>query len=80
VARSAISVGYVARSIQMLLPDSVIVVGLWSMPLDGAARLLRRIRESLNSNVYTNLEQAVQGVASLIFPARPEAEPETEPE
>jgi hypothetical protein len=69
-----------ARSIQMLLPDSVVVLGLWSLPSEGAARLLRRIRESLTSNVYTNLEQAVQSIASLIVPARPEAQPETEPE
>jgi len=79
-ARSAMAVGKMARSIQMLLPDSVVVLGLWSLPSEGAARLLRRIRESLTSNVYTNLEQAVQGIASLIVPARPEAQPETEPE
>jgi predicted PurR-regulated permease PerM len=79
-ARSAMAVGKMARSIQMLLRDSVIMVGLWSLPSQGAARLVKRIRESRACNVYTNLEQAVQGVASLIFPARPEAEPETEPE
>jgi predicted PurR-regulated permease PerM len=76
--RSAMAVGKMARSIQMLLPGSVVVIGLWSLPSEGAARLLRRIRESLTSKVYTNLEQAVQGIASLIVPARPEAQPETE--
>ena len=79
-ARSAMAVGKMARSIQLSLQDSVIVVGLWSLPSQGAARLVRRIRESLTSNVYTNLEQAVQGIALLIIPAGPEAQPETEPE
>jgi predicted PurR-regulated permease PerM len=78
--RSAMAVGKMARSIQVLLQDSVIVVGLWSLPSRGAARLVRRIRESLASNVYTNLEQAVQGIALLIIPARSEVQPETEPE
>jgi predicted PurR-regulated permease PerM len=75
--RSATAVGKMARSIQVLLQDSVIVVGLWSLPSQGAARLVRRIRESLATNVYTNLEQAVQGIASLVTPARPETESES---
>jgi hypothetical protein len=79
-ARSAMAVGKMARSIQALLQDSVIVVGLWSLPSRGAARLVKKIRESLASNVYTNLEQAVQGIALLILPTRPETQPETEPE
>jgi predicted PurR-regulated permease PerM len=79
-ARSAMTVGKMARSIQILLRDCVIVVGLWSLPSEGGARLVRRIRESLACNVYTNLDQAVQGIASLILPARPEAQPETESE
>jgi predicted PurR-regulated permease PerM len=76
-ARSAMSVGKMARSLQISLPDTVIVIGLWSLPPEGAARLIRRIKESLDCGVYTDLDQAVQGIASLIVPSRPEARPET---
>jgi hypothetical protein len=69
-ARSARSIGKMARSIQALLPDAAIVIGLWSLPPEGAARLIKRISESQACSVYTNLDQAVQGIASLITPAR----------
>ena len=42
-ARSTLSVGKMTRSIQLLLHDAVIVIGLWSLPEEGAARLIRRI-------------------------------------
>jgi predicted PurR-regulated permease PerM len=71
-ARSAMSVGKMARSIQALLHDAVIVVGLWSLPAEGAGRLIKRISESQACSVYTTLEEAVQGIASLITPARQE--------
>jgi predicted PurR-regulated permease PerM len=76
-ARSAMSVGKMARSLQISLPDTVIVIGLWSLPPEGAARLIRKIKESQDCGVYTDLEQAVQGIASLIVPSRPEPRPET---
>jgi hypothetical protein len=41
-SRSAIAVGKMTRSIQTLLPDAVIVVGLWSLPITGAARFIRK--------------------------------------
>jgi predicted PurR-regulated permease PerM len=75
-ARSATSIGRMARSIQALLSDATIVIGLWSLPPEGAARLIKKISESQACSVYTNLDQAVQGIASLITPARQEARPE----
>jgi AI-2E family transporter len=60
-ARSTKAVAKITRSTQQLLQDAVIVIGLWSLPQEGAARLIRRIRESQNCSVYTNLEQAFQG-------------------
>ena len=77
-ARSAMSVGKMARVIQMLLSDAIIVVGLWSLPPEGGARLVRKIKESLLCTVYTNLDEAVQGIASLIIPGRVEARTESE--
>ena len=67
-SRSVIAVGKMSRSIQALLPDAVIVVGLWSLPPTGAARLIRKIRESGVGGIYTNLEHAVRGIALLTSP------------
>ena len=77
-ARSAMSVGKMARSLQISLPDAVILIGLWSLPPEGAARLIRKIKESQACSVYTDLEQAVKGIASLIIPGRVEARIESE--
>jgi predicted PurR-regulated permease PerM len=78
-SRAQVAVGNVTRSIQSQLPDAVILIGLWSLPPAGAARLIRRIRESSVHGVYTNLDEAVQGVFSLAFPPRPEPHPEQVP-
>jgi predicted PurR-regulated permease PerM/methylmalonyl-CoA mutase cobalamin-binding subunit len=78
-SRAQVAVGNVTRSIQSQLPDAVILIGLWSLPPAGAARLIRRIRESSVHGVYTNLDEAVQGVSSLAFPPRPEPHPEQVP-
>ena len=67
-SRSVIAVGKMTRSIQTLLPDAVIVVGLWSLPPTGAARLIRKIRESGVGGIYTNLDHAVRGIALLASP------------
>ena len=69
-ARSATSVAKMARSIQTVLRDAVIVIGLWSLPMEGSARLVRKIKESQAWRVYTDFEQAVQGIGSVIIPAR----------
>jgi predicted PurR-regulated permease PerM len=65
-SRSAITVGKMAHSIQQLLPDALIFVGLWSLPREGASRSVRKIKESSGSIVYTNLDEAVRGISSLI--------------
>jgi AI-2E family transporter len=69
-ARSAASVAKMARSIQTVLRDAVIVIGLWSLPMEGSARLVRKIKEYQSWRVYTDFEQAVQGIGSVIIPAR----------
>jgi predicted PurR-regulated permease PerM len=66
---SAAAVGKMARAIHTSLPDAVIFVGLWSLPPSGASRLVKRIRESVPGNVYTNLDQAVRGIASQVSSA-----------
>ena len=65
-SRSAITVGKMAYSIQRLIPGAVIFVGLWSLPREGAARSVRKIKESSGSVVYTDLDEAVRGITSLI--------------
>ena len=65
-SRSVITVGKMAHSIKLELPDALILVGLWSLPTEGAARWVRRIKESSGSALYTNIEQAIRGIASLV--------------
>jgi hypothetical protein len=74
--RSAMVAGNTAKSIRLALPDTVIVVCLWSLPSTGAARLVRKIQESVGGGVYTNLEQAVRGTASLVSSASQDSPPE----
>jgi predicted PurR-regulated permease PerM len=68
-SRSAITVGKMAHSIQLLLPDALIFVGLWSLPRENASRSVRKIKESSGSIVYTNLDEAVRGISSLVATA-----------
>ena len=65
-SRSVITVGRMAHSIKLEVPDALILVGLWSLPTEGAARWVRRIKESSGSVLYTNIEQAIRGIASLV--------------
>ena len=65
-ARSALAVGKMAHSIKMVLPETVILIGLWSLPPQGGARVIRRITESSVGGVYTSMEEAVRGIASLV--------------
>jgi hypothetical protein len=65
-SRSVITVGRMAHSIKLEIPDALILVGLWSLPTEGAARWVRRIKESSGSALYTNIEQAVRGIVSLV--------------
>jgi hypothetical protein len=75
-SKSATAVGQMARSVQISVPDSLIAVGLWSLPSEGAARLIRKIKVSVVGGVYTNLEQAVRGISSLVSPSQQEVRPE----
>jgi predicted PurR-regulated permease PerM len=65
-SRSVLTVGRMASSIKLALPDALIVVGLWSLPTEGAARWVRRIKKSTGSALYTNINQAVEGIASRV--------------
>ena len=73
-SRAAVTVGKMARAIQGELPDIVIVIGLWSLPPAGAARLIRRIRES-SVLVYTSLDEALRGISALALPPPQEQNP-----
>src|ERR1700730_13497517 len=65
-SRSVITMGRMAHSIKLEVPDALILVGLWSLPTEGAARWVRRIKESSGSALYTNINQAVRGIVSLV--------------
>jgi predicted PurR-regulated permease PerM len=67
-SRSATAVAKMIRSIQSSLPETVFVVGLWSLPLTGAARLTKKIREVAQGGVCTNIEQAIRTIVSLLPP------------
>jgi predicted PurR-regulated permease PerM len=64
--RSVNTVGKMANSIKLEVPDARILLGLWSLPTEGASRWIRKIRESSGSVLYTNIEQAIRGIASLV--------------
>jgi hypothetical protein len=71
-ARSAPAVDNMVQSLRTALPEATILVGLWSLPRKGAARLIRRLRDSLVVGIYTNLQQALRGILSLMAPASQE--------
>jgi hypothetical protein len=50
------------------LNDALFLVGLWSLPSTGAARLTRKIRESARGGVYTEISQAVRSIVTLVSP------------
>jgi predicted PurR-regulated permease PerM len=65
-SRSVNTVGKMANSIKLEVPDARILLGLWSLPTEGTARWIRRIKESSGSALYTNIEQAIRGIAALV--------------
>ena len=71
-SRSAPAVDNMVRSLRTMLPEATILVGLWSLPQKGAARLIRRLRDSLVVGVYTNLQQALRGILPLVTSSPPE--------
>jgi hypothetical protein len=64
-SKSATTVGKMAHSIKLEVPDALVLIGLWSLPTEGAARWVKRIEESSEGALYTNIDQAVGGIASL---------------
>jgi hypothetical protein len=77
-SRSAITVGKMADSIRLDLPDALILVGLWSLPTEGAARSVKRIKGSSGNTLYTSIDDAVRGIASLTPRAEDELSPENQ--
>jgi predicted PurR-regulated permease PerM len=68
-SKSVTTIGRMAHSIKLELPDALILVGLWSLPAEGAARWVKRIKDSSGSEIYTNIDEAVRGIASLARPS-----------
>jgi hypothetical protein len=66
--RSSITVRKMAHSIQQLVPGALIFVGFWSLPKEGAARSVRKIKESSGSVVYTSTIEEI-GTNSFCFRA-----------
>jgi hypothetical protein len=77
-SRSVNTVGKMANSIALEVPDARILLGLWSLPTEGASRWIRRIKESSGSALYTNIEQAIRGIASLVPKVNEEIETRAE--
>jgi predicted PurR-regulated permease PerM len=76
--RSVNTVGKMANSIKLEVPDAQILLGLWSLPTEGASRWIRRIKESSGSVLYTNIEQAIRGIATLVPQVGDELQPPLE--
>ncbi|HXM25676.1 MAG TPA: hypothetical protein VN957_06620 [Chthoniobacterales bacterium] len=64
-----------ADSFRLDLSDALILLGLWSLPTEGAARSVKRGASS-GSTLYTDIDEAVRGIVSLA----PRAEEELAPE
>ncbi|HET9378979.1 MAG TPA: hypothetical protein VFO40_28665, partial [Chthoniobacterales bacterium] len=76
----AVAIGKMARAIRFLRPEAIIMVGLWSLPPTGAARLMRKIQESKVAEIYTHLDKAVRGAVTLISPVGHDLHPEALPQ
>jgi predicted PurR-regulated permease PerM len=72
-ARSSMAIGKMTRSIKEVLPEAIVLVGLWGLPPQGGARVIRKIEESSAGSVYTSLREAVRGIDSLVSTASEEA-------
>ena len=77
-SRSGVTIGRMAQSIKLGLPDALVLVGLWSLPTEGAARLVKRIKESSGTAIYTNIQEAVLAIAALAHPPEDELKPESQ--
>jgi hypothetical protein len=70
-SRSTKAIGRTTRSLQRLIPGATILVGLWSLPEEDAAKWIRQIKEVSGGLVYTSLNDAVRRMKSLCSPAEP---------
>jgi predicted PurR-regulated permease PerM len=61
-SRSIKTIDQMIRATKQMSPHSIISVCLWSLPREGAARWIRRIRES-SHGVYAGMEEAVRNIA-----------------
>jgi hypothetical protein len=64
------SLGEKARFAQTAEPQASIAIGLWSLPLEGAARAVESIRSAADCVVYTTMGQAVEAIVSHSLPGR----------
>ena len=60
-SRSIKTIDQMIRAAKQVSPHSIISVCLWSLPREGAARWIRRIRES-SHGVYAGMEEAVRNI------------------
>jgi predicted PurR-regulated permease PerM len=62
-SRSIKTIDRMIRTIRHVAPNSAISVCLWSLPIEGAARWIRRITE-ISHAVYTEMEDAVRNIST----------------
>jgi predicted PurR-regulated permease PerM len=62
-SRSIKTIDRMIRAIRHVAPNCIISVCLWSLPIEGAARWLRRITETSHA-VYTGMEEAVSSITA----------------
>jgi predicted PurR-regulated permease PerM len=62
-SRSIKTIDRMIRAIRHVAPNCIISVCLWSLPIEGAARWLRRITEKSHA-VYTGMEEAVSSITA----------------
>jgi predicted PurR-regulated permease PerM len=60
-SRSIKTIDQMIRATKQASPHSIISVCLWSLPREGAARWIRRLRESSHA-VYAGMEEAVRNI------------------
>jgi predicted PurR-regulated permease PerM/methylmalonyl-CoA mutase cobalamin-binding subunit len=65
-AESTTAVAEMAKAVHAVLPNAVVLVGLWNLPNTGSAQLMREIQNSSVRAVYTNLKEAIEGIASQL--------------
>lgn len=62
-SRSIKTIDRMIRATQLVSPHSAVSVCLWSLPREGAARWIRRIRDSSHA-VYTGMDEAVVNITA----------------